>query len=177
VNSQGPSTVRKVLAEAAWQGIGIDPVRIVLDTRLSMPADAKMLTQSSPAPTYVVCAAEAEDDKKERLTRAGARIMEAPLQAGRIDLNALMDRLGELAITSLLIEGGALVADSAIKADIVDKAAFFYAPKILGGDDGRPMFGGTGPQWMKDALHLDAVTVDRFGEDIRIQGYFKRTGV
>ncbi len=152
---------------------GVDPIRFVLDTRLSIPPDAKLLSQTSAAPTYLVCGSEAPKDRKESLSAAGARILEAPLEQGRIDLKALMPLLGQLGVTSLLVEGGAHVADSALKADVVDKVMFFYAPKILGGSDGMPMLSGRGPELMKSALQVQDVTVERFGEDILVQGYRK----
>ncbi|MDA8139402.1 MAG: bifunctional diaminohydroxyphosphoribosylaminopyrimidine deaminase/5-amino-6-(5-phosphoribosylamino)uracil reductase RibD [Desulfobacteraceae bacterium] len=155
-------------------GPGADPIRLVLDTKASMPKRAQMLSQQSSAPTYVICGAEASDVDRRRLTAAGAKILEAPLKKGRIDLTLLMPLLGKMGITSILIEGGANVAASALAADIVDKIVFFYAPKLLGGDDGIPMCRGVGPFKMAEALPLRDVTVAMVGEDIMVQGYRKR---
>ncbi|MBI5552367.1 MAG: bifunctional diaminohydroxyphosphoribosylaminopyrimidine deaminase/5-amino-6-(5-phosphoribosylamino)uracil reductase RibD [Desulfobacterales bacterium] len=153
------------------EGQGKDPIRLVLDTRLSMSKRAKVLTQASTAPTYVVCGPEASDVDRRRLSASGARILDAAVRKGHIDLAALMGQLGKMGITSLLIEGGAQVAGSALATGIVDKVVFFYAPKLLGGDDGTPMFRGQGAAWMKDALALHDVTVARVGEDIMVVGY------
>jgi acetyl-CoA C-acetyltransferase len=108
---------------------------------------------------------------------SGARILDAAVKKGHIDLSALMGPLGKMGITSLLIEGGAQVAASALAADIVDKVVLFYAPKLLGGDDGTPMFRGQGAAWMKDALALHDMTVERVGEDIMVIGYRHKDGV
>jgi diaminohydroxyphosphoribosylaminopyrimidine deaminase / 5-amino-6-(5-phosphoribosylamino)uracil reductase len=153
------------------EGGGVDPIRIVLDTHLRMPATARMLCQDSPAETWVVCGSQAARDKRTRLTDHGARILEAPLQAGRIDLKALVGLLGAREVTSVLIEGGAQVAASALQAGIVDKVMFFYAPKILGGDDGIPMCKGPGPDKMSASRPLHRTTVSRVGEDFLIEGY------
>jgi diaminohydroxyphosphoribosylaminopyrimidine deaminase/5-amino-6-(5-phosphoribosylamino)uracil reductase len=152
-------------------GQGVDPMRLVLDTRLTMSKRAKVLTQASTAPTYVVCGPEASDVDRRRLAASGAHIMDASVKKGHIDIVALMAQLGKMGVTSLLIEGGAQVAGSALAADIVDKVVLFYAPKLLGGDDGVPMFRGQGPAWMKDALALHDLTVSMVGEDIMVQGY------
>jgi diaminohydroxyphosphoribosylaminopyrimidine deaminase/5-amino-6-(5-phosphoribosylamino)uracil reductase len=152
-------------------GGGVDPIRIVLDTHLRMPAAARMLRQDSTAETWVVCGPQAAQDEKTRLKDRGARILEAPLQAGRIDLKALMDLLGARQVTSVLIEGGAQVAASALQADVVDKVMFFYAPKILGGDDGIPMCKGPGPDKMSASRPLHRTTVTRVGEDLLVEGY------
>lgn len=156
---------------AEGEGKGKDPIRLVLDTRLGMSKRAKVLAQASEAPTYVVCGPEASDVDRRRLAASGARIMDAAVKKGRIDLAALMGQLGRMGITSLLIEGGGQVAGSALAAGIVDKVVLFYAPKLLGGDDGIPMFRGQGAAWMKDAMALRDLTVERVGEDIMVVGY------
>ena len=149
----------------------VDPIRVVLDTQLRMPATARMLQQASKAPTYLVCGPQATPAARKRVTQKGARILEVPVKNGRIDLQALMEALGRMQITSLLIEGGGLVAGAALTAGIVDKIAFFYAPKILGGDDGVPVCAGCGPRLMRDALNIKEITLERVGEDMLVQGY------
>ncbi len=81
-----------------------------------------------------------------------------------------MGRLGQMEITSLLIEGGSRVLASALRAGIVDRCAFFYAPKILGGDDGVPVCSGPGPDRMADCVKLTDVHVRRLGDDISDRG-------
>lgn len=152
---------------------GSDPTRIILSTRLSMPPTAKMLRQQSNAPTWVVSAADPPVDRRSALEKAGARIIEAPSDAGRIDLPALVKQLGGMGIGSLLIEGGAGVIGSALASGIVDKVCIFYAPKILGGDDGVPMCRGTGPEHMRESLSVHDLQVFRFDADVMLQGYLK----
>ncbi|MDY6825059.1 MAG: bifunctional diaminohydroxyphosphoribosylaminopyrimidine deaminase/5-amino-6-(5-phosphoribosylamino)uracil reductase RibD [Thermodesulfobacteriota bacterium] len=153
---------------AGWQTK--DPVRVILDPRLSMDPDARMLHQDSTAETIIVCAAGADAEKKAGLA-AKARIVEAEAENGRIVLEKLMKTLGQMGMTSLLIEGGAKVAGSALAEKIVDKICFFYAPRILGGDDGIPVCSGKGPALMKDAIPVRDLTVHRFGEDVMMEGY------
>ena len=93
------------------------------------------------------------------------------MKDGRIDLKAMVQLLGNRGITSLLIEGGARVAAAALKAGIVDKTLFFYAPKILGGDDGIPMCSGPGPELMSQCLQVKHVRVTMVGDDILVEGY------
>lgn len=152
-------------------GRGVDATRIILDTHLRMPDTARMLQQASAGETWVVCGPGASPDNKKRLTDQGALVLEADLADGRVDLAALMRVLGARGVTSLLIEGGAQVAAAALKAGIVDKVLFFYAPKILGGDDGVPMCGGPGPEKMRESLPLHRMEVDRVGTDLLVSGY------
>lgn len=156
---------------------GIDPIRFVIDTQLSTPENATVIKQHSKAPTYLVCGETAPLERRNRLADAGAQLLEAPLHNGRIDLTALMPLLGRMGVTSLMIEGGAQMADSALRAEIVDKVVFFYAPKILGGSDGMPMLNGKGPELMKEALPVQEIKVECVGEDIMIQGYRRKLKV
>jgi diaminohydroxyphosphoribosylaminopyrimidine deaminase/5-amino-6-(5-phosphoribosylamino)uracil reductase len=157
---------------------GKDPVRIILDTHLSIPTQAKILRLNSRADTIVITGdlSAAPDllKKKDRLEKGGARVLQTPVKENRIDLKALMVLLGDMEITSLLIEGGGRVTASSFSAGIVDKLMFFYAPKILGGSDGVPICSGSGPRLMKDSIHIRNVSVRRFGEDILVEGYVSR---
>ena len=152
-------------------GTGVDPVRIVLDTHLSTSKRARVFATPATASTYLVCGPQTSEVDRRRLGAVGARIMEAPIRKGRIDLAALMPLLAAQGITSVLIEGGAQVAGSALAADIVDKIVFFYAPKILGGDDGIPICRGQSSVWMREALSVHDLSVAQVGEDIMVQGY------
>ncbi|MDM8551811.1 bifunctional diaminohydroxyphosphoribosylaminopyrimidine deaminase/5-amino-6-(5-phosphoribosylamino)uracil reductase RibD [Desulfobacterales bacterium HSG2] len=150
---------------------GRDPARIILDTRLSISRDAKLLGLDSDADTFLITGDSVPEDKKAEIESTGAKVIESPVKEGRIDLDPLMDRLSEMGITSLLIEGGSRVIASALKARIVDKIHFFYAPKILCGDDGVPICKGTGPELMKECLTVKDMNVRRFGDDVMIEGY------
>ena len=152
-----------------------DPHRVILDTRLSTPSHARLFQQASSAKTYIAAGPLSGDQgllaRRDALEAAGAVVLEAPLKDSRVDLEALMNILGQAGITSLLIEGGSRVIGSALSAGIVDKVMFFYAPKILGGNDGVPICSGRGPDLMKDCLTLKNTRVERFGEDVLIEGY------
>ncbi len=152
-------------------GGSVDPVRVILDTRLTISSEARLLNLSSTAETIIACGPEAPEERKVRLKEKGAHLLEVPLEEGRIDLNALMTALGARGITSLLVEGGAQIAGAALKAGVVDKVHFFYAPKIMGGGDGIPMCNGKGPEKMSECLALSQTAVSQVGEDILVTGY------
>jgi diaminohydroxyphosphoribosylaminopyrimidine deaminase/5-amino-6-(5-phosphoribosylamino)uracil reductase len=152
-------------------GRGRDPVRLILDTHLRTPPGAKMLRQKSESDTLIFCSPSADHARRRALTAAGARVLAAPEKGGRIDLAALMKPLAEMGVTSLLIEGGAEVIAAALAADIVDKIYFFYAPKILGGDDGVPICRGPGPVLMRQCKPVRDLSVRQLGDDVLISGY------
>lgn len=159
------------------QGGGRDPLRVILDSRLSTPPNATILTQSSDAPTWIAAGPDASlPEAKERraaLERAGAVILDLPAStSGSVDLDALLVQLGERRITSLLVEGGGRVMQSFLRDGLGNKMMMFYAPRILGGDDGISICRGQGPERMSEAVRLEEVTTRRFGPDILVEGYF-----
>ncbi len=150
-----------------------DPVRIILDTHLTIKEDARVLNLESSASTIIVTGPDLPAVQKDRIQKTGATLIGVPIKDRVLDLNKLMIKLGQMSVTSLLIEGGGQVAASALKAGIVNKMAYFMAPKILGGSDGIPVFSGKGPDAIKDAFELEKMEITRFDNDILISGYLK----
>ena len=157
-------------------GEGVDPVRIILDTHLSISPQAKVLRQSSEAPTIVVTGPDTATEAREAVANAGGQLLMTPLRKGRIDLAWLMERLGAMGIASLLIEGGGRVAGAALRSGIVDKLCLFYAPKLLGGGDGIPICGGQGPALMRDSRPVQIESIHRFGDDLMVEAYLREGG-
>jgi diaminohydroxyphosphoribosylaminopyrimidine deaminase/5-amino-6-(5-phosphoribosylamino)uracil reductase len=152
-----------------------DPVRIILDTHLAISENAGILRLDSGASTLIICADIVPEKRKAAIERPGVRVMAVETtENGRIDLPVLMDHLGEENITSLLIEGGSQVIAAAFAAGIIDKAMFFFAPKILGGDDGVPICSGPGRDNMADCIQLIDIRTSRFEDDILIEGYVRK---
>ncbi len=157
---------------------GKDPVRIILDSKLSISSHAKIFNLNSNAKTIIVTGEDASGEKRDLLREKGIVVIGAPIKSdGFIDLGRLMGRLGYIGITSLLIEGGSRVLASAFRAKIVDKILFFYAPKILGGNDGKPICMGKGPDLMRQSIPVGNIRLRRFEDDIMIEGYIDKSKV
>ena len=148
-----------------------DPIRIVLDAQLRTAPTAKVLHHASHAETILVAGRGAPAHVRARMNLKGVRVIDAETRDGRIDLDRLMDQLGKMGVTSILIEGGSRVLGSAFRAGIVDKVCFFYAPLISAGDDGLPICSGPGPEKMRDCIRLDRIRTRHFGDDVLIEGY------
>lgn len=153
------------------EGGGRDPHRIILDTHLSIPLNARVLTQPSKAQTILVAGRDVAPGARRQAESAGARVMTVPCRDGKVDLAAALERLGAEGLASILVEGGSRVCGSALRAGLVDKLCFFFAPKLLGGDDGIPICRGPGAAQMPDCLKVDRIKVHRMGEDILVEGY------
>jgi len=151
-----------------------EPLKIVIDPEGRVPISSNLI--KDPAKAIIVVTKKAPARRLKKLRSLGAKIIFGrpdKRAKGRIDLKALMATLGKQKITSIMIEGGAGLAASALSSKIVDKAVFFVAPKIIGGRDALSPVGGKGIKKVSKALHLKDVTTKRLGEDIMIEGYIK----
>src|SRR5205823_2713494 len=92
---------------------------------------------------------------------------------GRPDLQAICRSLAQRQITSIMIEGGAMVNWAALDSGIADKVFFYYSPKILAGADSVPFASGAGFRKMSEAAHLKSFRLHRFGEDFAVEGYLR----
>ncbi len=144
-------------------GGGHDPLRVVLDTRLSLPATLRIFRQRSSARTLVFHAADRERRLGPRVDLE--RVARAP---GGLDLGAVLAALGARGVVHLLVEGGGAVAAGLLGAGLVDRLALVLAPRVLGG--GTAWGGEAGPARMAEALRLEDLTVERLGEDLLLQG-------
>jgi diaminohydroxyphosphoribosylaminopyrimidine deaminase / 5-amino-6-(5-phosphoribosylamino)uracil reductase len=97
----------------------------------------------------------------------GARVSPALEASG--DLAAVLDDLGRRGILQVLVEGGATVAHEFHVAGLVDRYVVYLAPAFLGGDDGHPIFSGPGLQTMTDLWRGRLVSVQRLGDDLRVE--------
>lgn len=158
------------------EGRGRDPVRIIVDSTARTPTAARVLLQESAAYTIIATTEAAPVERRASLMAAGAEVMVVPGQGPRVDLVKLVDLLGERQISSVLIEGGGKVNGSALAAGIVDKIAWFIAPKIIGGDAAPGPVRGPGAPSLQDATRLYDVSVRHLGEDILLTGYTSERG-
>ncbi len=147
------------------------PIRIIIDPEFEVPIDAKIL--NTPPETVIVTKksqkSEVRSQKLRALSNKGVKIID--YDGERVDLNWLMKKLGEMGITSVLIEGGSSLNSHALEYGIVDKVMFFTAPKIIGGKESFPSVGGKAFRKLSEAHQLKNITLKRIGEDILIEGY------
>jgi diaminohydroxyphosphoribosylaminopyrimidine deaminase/5-amino-6-(5-phosphoribosylamino)uracil reductase len=152
-------------------------LRVILDSRLRLPVDSRLVQDVAAhrKDDVLVFCASADPQKKAQLEKIGVRIEQIPAfgSDGRPDLPAILRRLGELEITSVMIEGGATVNWTALAANVVDKVFLYYAPKILAGTGSIPFAAGAGFRHMSQAAQVKHVHLHRFGEDFAVEGYLR----
>lgn len=147
--------------------------RIVLDTRGRTPLGCRLVSDEARADTRIVVGESAPPERVAAL-RDRVSVLQAPEREGRIDLPWLMTELGREGITHLLVEGGGTVLASFFEAGLVHRTAFFYAPRILGGDESRRAVAGRGFRSLAEAPRLVEVESERFGEDLFIMARVAR---
>ncbi len=148
---------------------GHQPTPIVLDSRLRIPIQSNLLEiHESP---IIATTTAANSNKAERLKKIGARVLVTDEdETGRIELEKLLEKLGEMGITTVLVEGGSEVAASFLKKKLVDKVVFFYAPKIIGAE-GKSMVGKLAIPKISEALSIKEIRVKTMGGDFVVEGY------
>jgi len=150
---------------------GRDPLRVILDGRLTISPAARVCTQRSTAPTLVVTTAESGQGEKRRLLeQQGVEILCLPGDQGRVPLRPLLEMLGRREVKHVLIEGGGQVAAAALAEGVVDKVLFFYGPLLLGSES-RPMIGPLGIDRVAAGLKLHTIELGRLGDDVLVTAY------
>jgi len=144
---------------------GRDPVRIVLDGRLSMSPAAKMLRSGSPAPTWIATTADAPANKARVLEDAGAVVLRVPGKAGRVNMRGLLRALGKRGVLSVLVEGGAETHGAFMDEGLCDRLVVAMAPMALGGRTAPSWLGGEGVARLARAPHFRPVGPPRRLDD------------
>lgn len=146
---------------------GRNPVRIIVDTRLRLPENAKAL--KNPEQVIIATTSKAPKTKVKRLQQKGINILQVKLKNSRVDLKSLAAELAKLEITSVMIEGGAKLSAQAIREGIVDKILFFISPSVIG--KGLSALGDLGIKKIDKRINLKDVDSRKVGRDILIEGY------
>lgn len=148
---------------------GKNPTRIICDSTLRTPLSAQVVATASHIPTILAtCCADL--DRHRTYEKAGCRILVTEEKDGHVDLQALMRRLGQEKIDSVLLEGGGTLNWSALRSGIVQKVQAYIAPKLFGGQEAKTPVEGHGVSSPADAVILKNSTMIRLGEDFLIEG-------
>jgi len=126
---------------------GVQPLRVVVDSRGRTPGDARV--RDGEAPTWIATAAEVGCGPD-----------------GRVDLPALLSALFERGRRHVLLEGGPRLAGSFLRAGLIDRVAVYVAPALLGA--GPPVLADAGVSTISEAHRLDVLDVARIGDDVRL---------
>lgn len=151
----------------------LQPLRVVLDSRLRTPSDAKML--ALPGQTLVCCASnEIGNAASDALRKAGAEVMAFGASGCRVSVTPVLQELASRGINEVLVEAGPGLSGHLLENDHVDEIVIYQAPHIMGSET-RGM--ANTPTWtsLTDRRAVEVTDVRRIGSDTRITARFKQT--
>lgn len=149
---------------------GKNPIRIVVDSSLKIDINANVV-QDKSAKTIIATTDKADKDKILKLQAQDVDVIVVDKDENdKVDIEKLLDILGQQNICSILVEGGATLSGSFVAKKLVDKVYFFIAPKIVGGKEAKTPVAGTGILNLQEALTLKDIKIEKLEEDILIIG-------
>jgi diaminohydroxyphosphoribosylaminopyrimidine deaminase/5-amino-6-(5-phosphoribosylamino)uracil reductase len=149
---------------------GKDPSCVILDSRLRIPEEAKVV-KISPARTIIATTGLAPRERVEELEKEGVRVLIFNSKQGRVDLKSCLSKLGEMGMITLLVEGGSQLSGSFLDEGLIDKIFFILSPKLIGDPGALGIFGGHGVINLKEAILLSELKMRKIAEDILLEGY------
>jgi diaminohydroxyphosphoribosylaminopyrimidine deaminase / 5-amino-6-(5-phosphoribosylamino)uracil reductase len=155
----------------------VQPIRVVLDSHLQIPTNAKMLGLTGRTiiltckQSNAVCPelVEGHKDKLQKLQNVGAEVYQLPEKQGRLDLAEVMKFLAGQEINEVLVEAGAVLNGTLLAENLMDEWVIYMAAKILG-DQGRGLFHLPGLDKLSGSKKMKFKDVRRVGQDIKIIG-------
>ena len=148
---------------------GVDPVRVICDSGLRIPMESQIVKTADTIRTIVAYAGNPLEDKKKELESTGVELLRTG-EGEQVDLKLLFQKLGEMTIDSVLVEGGGTLHGSLLQTGFVNRVYAYIAPKLIGGREARSPVEGRGIEKMAEAERLKEIEILRFGEDICITG-------
>ena len=161
----GIGTVREDDPQLNVRGVETkrQPLKIVLDSRLEMRPEAKLLNDGK-----VLVATAIEDfSRAEALKKRGVEFVFLPNSEGRVDLPALMSELARRGVNELHVEGGFRLNGALLAAGLVDEVLFYFAPCLVG-DAARGMFDLLALESLQDKRRLVIRDMRMIGTDLRV---------
>jgi len=165
----GAGTVKKDDPQLTVRHVrGQQPRRIVVDPRLTMPLQSKLLTDQSAGAPWIITDRAPDAKKKSRLESLGAKIIPIPDASGRLTWEHILRILGKNGIRSVLVEGGNIVFTNLLKEDAADRIIVIIAPKFLG-NPALPSTGDLGIGSLEGVLQYRMIKRVQMGDDLWVE--------
>jgi len=151
--------------------IGRQPVRVVIDTDLKLPAESKLVQTADQGPVFVYAADDSDPERQAKLEDLGIYLILMPRHAKtHLRWMEICNDLGERGVNSALVEGGGSVVASAFQERAIDRVKIFVAPKVFGGEDAKSPVEGPGVPDVSRAVTFTKLSTRNLGPDIVIEG-------
>ena len=147
---------------------GRNPIRIICDSTLKTPLDSRVVQTAKENQTWIATT-NGHIKQHEPYLLCGCKVIVVEAKDGRLDLEHLMIKLGELGVDGILLEGGSTLNEAALSAGVVNKVQTYIAPKLFGGATAKTPIGGVGVTHPREAYLLKNQKITRLGEDILVE--------
>lgn len=149
---------------------GRNPYRIVLDSRMSIPDRSNLISNGFQHKTIIFTTQSPEHSRIKELRQREIQVISVEADAGnRVSLPAVLHRLSELKIASVLVEGGQKIFTSFIREALFDKVTFFIAPVIIGA--GISSVGDLNISNLSQAIRLQHIRIEVIDRQVVVEGY------
>ncbi len=163
---------------------GVDPIRVVIDSTLRIPEESQIVQTARDIRTMIFYSEQNETaqllEKKQILESKGIELYavsgsEEHADHYSVDLKAVLTKLGELKIDSVLVEGGGEINGSLLETGMVNYIYAYIASKLIGGREAKSPVAGVGIPQMRDAVKLQDISIHQMDEtDILLEGRVKK---
>ena len=158
---------------ARVEGVAKQPTRVIFDSTARLPLDAQLVRAAPEQRLIVVTTRAAPRGALEALESAGAEVVVTAGEHEPARIRDALDRLGEMGMASILLEGGPHLAGSFFDAGEIDEVRLFLAPVLLGGRAARDPLEGEGVEHIADALRALTLDCEKVAEDLLISARLK----
>jgi len=146
-------------------------MRVILDSDLRFPLQARILSTLAGGGILVFTSKEAPARKREELVRKGVEVIGLPGSTRGLRLKEVLARLGERGVTSLLVEGGSRLLTAMLEGRHADKLFLTFSPRLIGGERAPSFFEGRGIELVRESLEIRRLSIIRIGKEIVLEGY------
>lgn len=149
------------------------PVRLIFDSRLRIPFTARVLQGIEQNPTAMVTTKEADPEKVEQLRSKWVEVLVLPQKRKQVSIRRCLQELGNMGITSVLVEGGSELNASFLREGLVNQVYLYMAPTLLGGSNAKGLIGGLSPKRLAEKNTVSNLHIQVLGDDVLIIGDVK----
>ncbi len=146
------------------------PIRIVVDSQLSTPQDAKIFSAPGQVIIATLKSATGQETPNRQILSKKATILEVKEKNGQVNLYDMLKQLAKLEITNIMVEGGGSLIGSLFDEGLVDKVLIFIAPKIIGGKEAMSSVEGNGIRQLTAAPFIKELNIKRIGNELFLEG-------
>ncbi|MDC1141526.1 bifunctional diaminohydroxyphosphoribosylaminopyrimidine deaminase/5-amino-6-(5-phosphoribosylamino)uracil reductase RibD [Planctomycetota bacterium] len=168
----GVNTANQDDPQLSARGVeGRQPLRVVIDTKLKLNRESKLVATANEQPVFVYASENADEEKAKKLEAAGVYVIMLPEHDGHLLWPQILMDLGNRRVSSVIIEGGGGIFASAFMQRAIDRVKIYMAPKIFGGADATTPVEGAGVPNVERAITFENTKTRTLGDDVVIEGH------